>query len=343
MKGRRIAGPVGSVLAMACIALLPACSSSGSKGPSITLYNGQHEQTTDALVSAFEAKTGIHVNVRSDDEDVLAQQIRTEGSDSPADVFYTENSPALAVLDEHKLLAPIEQSTLSAVPGQYSAANGDWVGVSARVSVLVYDTRKLSPSQLPTSVMDLASPQWAGKLALAPSETDFQPIVTSIAKAHGTAAALTWLNAVKHNAAAHIYPDNETITSQVNAGQAEIGIINHYYWYRLRSELGASSMHSAIAYFAPDDPGYVIDVSGAGVLASSKHQAAAQQLVAFLVSQQGEGIIANSDSWEYPVGSGAAANPALRPLASLQPNPISIADLGDGSTAVELLQQAQLL
>jgi iron(III) transport system substrate-binding protein len=334
-------------VAVAVVALIgmavAGCSSSSSSARSITLYSGQHEQTTIALVAAFQAQTGIHVNLRSDDEDVLAQQIETEGSSSPADVFYTENSPPLEALQGKGLLAPVSSSALAAVPSQYNSPQGDWLGLSARVSVLVYNTSDLPSSQVPTSVLDLAKPQWRGKLGIAPGETDFQPIVTSVARAYGMSAALTWLKGVKSNGAAHNYPDNETLVSEVNGGQVQLGLIDHYYWYRLRQELGAAKMHSAVAYFAPQDPGYVVDVSGAGVLKSSRHQAEAQQFLAFLVSAPGEHIIATSDSWEYPLGSAVAANPALKPFSSLQPNSITIADLGDGSNAVKLLQEAQLL
>ncbi len=102
-------------------------------------------------------------------------------------------------------------------------------------------------------------------------------------------------------------------------------------------------MHSALSYFAPHDPGYVVDVSGAGVLKSSKHQSEAQQLVAFLVSAEGQQILAHSNSFEYPLRIGAAANSALKPFDQLQPTPLSITELGDGATAVGLLQEVQLL
>jgi iron(III) transport system substrate-binding protein len=337
----------GTVVALAGVVAavgLAGCGGS-TKGaaPSITLYNGQHIQTTDSLVAAFEKQTGIHVNVRSNDEDVFANQIVQEGGRSPADVFYTENSPALEFLQSKSLLAPVDPSTLSHVASKYNSPKGDWVGVTARVSVMIYNTQLLKPDQLPTSVMQLADRQWKGKLALAAGETDFQPIVTSIVKAHGKTAALNWLQAVKNNAGSHIYPDNETITSMVNDGQAAIGIINHYYWYRQRYDVGASNMHSAIAYFAPDDPGYVIDVSGAAVLKSSPHQAEAQRFLAFIVSKQGQEIIAHSQSYEYPLGSGVTTAQGLRPFATLRPAPISVAELGDGSGAIALLQQVQLL
>ncbi len=295
-------------------------------------------------MAAFEQKTGITVQVRSDDEDVLADQIVTEGRHSPADVIYTENSPALEFLQSRGLLSAVDPATLTAVPARFNSPQGRWAGVSARVSVIVYNPSLISAGQLPRSVMQLADPKYQGKLALAAGETDFQPIVTAVLRAHGHAATIRWLNGIKANAAGHIYPDNETITSQVNRGAAALGIINQYYWYRLRAETGAASMHSKIAYFAPHDPGYVIDVSGAAVLKSSPHQAAAQRFLAFLVSRQAQEIIGrDSLSYEYPIGSGVTTAAPETPFRDLQPDPITIAQLGDGSAAIALLRQAGLL
>jgi len=344
---RRAWRVVGMAVAAGILTASAAACGASSAGDApvngLVVYNGQHEQTTQALVNGFEKQTGIKVTVRSGDEDQLAEQIMQEGSRSPGDVFFTENSPALMKLAGQHLLAPVDKATLAEVPSADNSPAGNWIGVTARVSALVYNTNALKPSQLPSSVMDLASPKWAGKLGIAPGETDFQPIITSIADKYGSTAALAWLKAIKSNAGSHIYPDNETLTSEVNSGQVEIGLINHYYWYRLRAGIGAAAMHSALHYFAPGDAGYVLDVSGAGILASSSHQPAAQKFLAFLVSAAGQRIIAQTDSYEYPLRPGVAANPALPPLSSLHPDPAdTIAKLGDGSTALQLLQQAQL-
>lgn len=322
-------------------ALLAACDSSTTQ--SITLYSGQHVQTTQALVAAFERATGITVNVRNDDEDTLANQIVVEGPHSPADVVFTENSPALEYLQSKGLLAPVDEATLAETPSKYDSPQGDWVGVSARVSVLVYNPSLISASQLPTSVLQMADPRYSGELAIAPGETDFQPIVTSVLETYGKSAAVTWLEGIKSNAGNHVYPDNETVTNEVNRGAVAFGVINQYYWYRLRAEIGASSMHSQITYFAPRDPGYVVDVSGAGILRSSRHQADAERFLAFLVSPQGQEIIANSISFEYPIASGVTTSQPETPFDKLQPDPIGIAALGDGSSAIALLQQVGLL
>jgi iron(III) transport system substrate-binding protein len=338
-------------LALAAIAViagaaLAGCgsSSSNSGGESITLYNGQHEQTTDALVAGFEAATGIKVNIRSDDEDVFDDEILTEGARSPADVIYTENTPALQFLQNHNLLAPVDASTLANTPKKFNSAAGDWVGVSARVSVLDYNPSLISASQLPKTALAMADPQYKGKLAIAPGETDFQPIVTSMIRRYGTATTTTWLDGLKANAgSSHNYSDNETIADEVNRGQVAFGLINQCYWYRLNAEVGASRDHSKIAYLAPHDPGYVLDVSGAAVLKSSKHQSAAQRFLAYLTSKAGQEVIAKSISFEYPIASGVTTTQPETPFDQLQPNPIDLQQLGDGQAAINLLKQTQLL
>ena len=317
-------------------------SSAGSlAGQSITLYNGQHEQTTAKLVSAFEKRTGVKVSVRSADEAELGNQIIQEGSSSPADVFYTENTPVLEHLREQNLLARLLPTTLAAIPARYNSSQGVWVGVSARMSVLVYNTGQISPAELPSSILALAQPQWKGKLGVAPSETDFQPLIAAITKLDGAAAAEKWLEGIKANS--KIYPDNETVVTQVNNGESAIGLINHYYWYRRRTEVGQGGLHSALHYYAPHDPGALLNVSGAAVLKSSSHQAAAQAFAAFLVSREGQEVIAHSDSFEYPLRPGVRAASALPPFDQLQPVPITLSELGDGSTPLALEQKLGLL
>jgi iron(III) transport system substrate-binding protein len=131
--------------------------------------------------------------------------------------------------------------------------------------------------------------------------------------------------------------------SDVSKGDADMGLINHYYYYRLRDEMGAANFHAKLSLFAPRDPGYVEDVSGAGVLKSSKNQAAAQRFLAFLTSVAGQRVLAGSTSFEYPLAKGVVANPALPPIDTYEPNPITPEQIGTGTDAEELLQQAGLL
>lgn len=341
---RRLAVVAG---ALASASLLAACggasadtNGSGSGDATITLYSGQHPQLTQAVVSAFEKQTGIHVNVRSDDGIVLANQILQEGSHSRADVYLTENSPELMLLTEHHLLAALPTSITSQIPASYDSPTSNWVGISVRVSALAYDPALVSSGQLPASILDLAQPKWKGKVAIAPTDSDFVPLVGAVIATYGQQAALNWLRGLKSNATQ--YADIEAVDSAVNKGQKAVGVINQYYWYRLQTELGAGNTHSKVYYFPDHNVGGIENISGAAVLASSTHKTAAEKFVSFLVSAQAEKIIAAGDTYEYPVRPGIAPNSALEPLSQVNPAILSVVSLGNDQPAATLLQQAGL-
>ena len=342
---RRRALPAALIAAGACVALAGCggSSASGGKG-TLVIYSAQHPETTAAIVAAFTKQTGIKVQLKNDDEDVLTAQLEQEGSRSPADIFFTENSNWLQQLDDKGLLAKVDSSTLARVPSRDNAANGKWLGVSGRYSVLIYNPSKISASQVPTTAEALADPQYKGKLELAPSETDFWPIVSSMIHAHGSQAAATWLEGLKANAGSDDHtPDNETLVGDVNKGDAAMGLINHYYYFRIRSEMGKANFHAKLAWFAPHDPGFVEDISAAGELKSAPHPDAAQKFLAFLVSDAGQNVIAHSKSFEYPLVNGVAPNPELPATHTLAPNAITPAQIGTGEDARDLLRQVGLI
>ena len=310
--------------------------------PALTLYNAQHEQTVDTLVAGFEKATGIQVKVHSGDGPEVANQIIQEGANSPADIFFTENSPEIAVLDEKGLLAPVDPKTLAEVPAKYSAPDGNWVGVLAREDVLAYNTKMISESQLPKSLMDLADPAWKGKVAIAPSDNDFLPLVNAVLVTKGHDATLAWLKGLKANA--QIFDDDEGVVAAVNRGAVATGIINNYYWARLHAELGDAKTQSAIYHFTNGDIGGLINISGAGVLKTSKDPVDAQRFLAYLVAADTQKTLAdNTVVFEYPLHPGVAPNPILKPFDELQPPDVSVAQLGDDAQVVNLLTEAGLL
>jgi iron(III) transport system substrate-binding protein len=329
-------------LAATLAAIVAGCggSASGDSG-TLTLYSAQHEAISKGLAQAFEEKTGAKVQIRFGEDEGLADQIEQEGSASPADVVLTENTPPLESLSEKGLLEPVDPSTLKEIPARSSSANGDWVGIVARETVMIYDPRQIAPDELPASILDLAKPEWQGKLAIAPSEPDFVPIVSAIEKLDGEAAAKSWLEGFAANA--KHYNDNEGIVAAVDSGQVAAGIINHYYWYEEVAEKGAANVPSRLHYFGHEDPGALVNISGAGALKSSHDPELAQEFLAFAVSRDGQEAIATSGDWEYPLRAGVKPPPGLKPFSSLEPPPIGPADLGDGSAPLELMQQVGLL
>jgi iron(III) transport system substrate-binding protein len=329
-------------LGEAVLALALALAPGLGRAQTLTLYNAQHEQVVGMLTAMFTRQTGIKVLVHTGEGPDIASQILQEGADSPADLFFTENSPELILLDEKGLLAPVDPATLANVPAKYSAADGDWLGVLARENVLDFNASMISETALPASLMDLARPDWAGKVGIAPSDADFLPLVSAVIRTQGKPAALAWLNGLKANA--KIYEDDESVVAAVARGDVAVGVVNNYYWARLEADLGPRKIDSALYHFKHGDIGGLINVSGAAVLKSSKNQAAAQKFLAFLVSHQAQVALGESEiDFEYPLAPGVAPNKRLAPFSALQPPAISVSKLGDDQDAGALLQQAGLI
>jgi iron(III) transport system substrate-binding protein len=310
--------------------------------PALTIYGAQHPQVEAMLADAFTKQTGIPVKLHQGEGPEVAAQILEEGAASPADIFFTENSPELNLLDEKGLLVPVDPQTLAQVPTGYNAADGNWLGVLARENVLAYNPAKISEDALPASLLDLAQPQWKNKIGIAPSDGDFLPLVSAVIKEDGKDAALAWLKGLKANA--KIYEDDEGVAAAVAHGDVAGGLINNYYWYRLDTQLGPQGIHSRIYHFTNGDVGGLVNVSGAGILKSSKHQKEAQEFLAFLVSPKAQKMLGKSNvDFEYPLRPGIAPNPALKPFKELQPPALKPSDLGDDQEAGQLLQQAGLI
>ena len=163
---RRGAARAGAALASTLLAAstLSACGVFGS--PDLVIYNAQHEQLLDEIIPAFEKQTGINVKLRNGDDLQLANQLVQEGDKSPADVFLTENSPAMSLVDQAGLFAKIDAKTQALIPAAYRPADNDWIGFLAgmgnylRAEVL-FDAG-LHPSQRPRDLDAVQTARLAG-------------------------------------------------------------------------------------------------------------------------------------------------------------------------------------
>lgn len=307
---------------------------------SITVYNAQHEELTQAWADAFTAQSGVEVVLRNGSDAELGNQIVQEGKASPADVFLTENSPAISLVDNANLLAPVDQATVTQVPKAYRPTSGNWAGIAARSTVFVYNPAQLSEAELPASLMDLADPEWQGRWGASPSGADFQAIVSAVLELEGRDATAAWLSAMKQNSVAH--KGNIAVMKAVNAGELDGGVIYHYYWYGDQAGTKENSTNTKLHYFKNSDPGAFVSVSGGGVLASSDRAADAQAFLAFVTSKAGQDVLRTGTSFEYPVASKVAANPALVPLKELEAPKVDPSKL-NSTEVTDLMTEAGLL
>jgi iron(III) transport system substrate-binding protein len=318
----------------------PAASGSTSASGEITVYNAQHESLTKEWIDAFTKATGVKVTVRNGSDTEMSNQLIQEGPGSGADVFLTENSPAMTQVENAGLFADVDPTTLAQVPTELRPSTGKWTGIAARSTVLVYDKRKLTEDKLPRSMLDLASPEWKGRWAASPSGADFQAIVSALLETKGEAATGEWLTAMKENAKP--YKGNSTAMKAVNAGEVDAALIYHYYYYSDQAKTGENSVNVAPYYFKNEDPGAFISVSGGGVLKSSKNPSAAQAFLRFVTGKTGQGVLKTGTSFEYAVGSDVAANDELVPIKDLQAPKVDPAKL-NSAKATELMTKAGLL
>ena len=306
----------------------------------IVVYNAQHENLVQSWVDGFTKETGIKVTLRNGGDSELGNQLVQEGSKSPADVFLTENSPAMVLVDNAKLFAPLDKSTLEQVAPAYRPEHGRWIGIAARSTVFVYNPAKLSEAQLPKSLMDLAKPEWKGRWAASPSGADFQAIVSAVLALKGEKATLEWLKAMKTNFVA--YKGNSTVMKAVNAGQIDGGVIYHYYRFVDQAKTGENSKNTELHYFKHQDPGAFVSISGGGVLASSKHQQQAQAFMKWITGKSGQDTLRTNDAFEYAVGVNAASNPKLVPLKDLDAPKVEASSL-NSKKVIDLMTEAGLL
>ncbi|MDQ1623848.1 MAG: iron(III) transport system substrate-binding protein [Actinomycetota bacterium] len=345
-------GLAGIALAASAALGLAACGSStpssnsstaasdGDVAGEITVYNAQHESLTQEWIDAFTAETGVKVTLRQGSDTEMSNQIVQEGKASPADVFLTENSPAMAQVENAGLFADVDQATVDQVPSEFRPSTNKWTGIAARSTVLVYDKSKLSEDQLPKSMLDLANPEWKGKWAASPSGADFQAIVSALLELKGEAAAEEWLKGMKENFKA--YKGNSTAMKAVNAGEVDAALIYHYYYYGDQAKTGENSKNVTPHYFKNQDPGAFVSVSGGGVLESSKNAAAAQAFLKFITGKKGQEVLQKGTSFEYAIASDVPANDKLVPLKELQAPTVDPAKL-NSAKVTELMTKAGLL
>lgn len=318
--------------------MLTACG--GDDGPFITVYNAQHEELIAEIAPIFEEKTGIEVKLRSGKDLELANQLVQEGDASPADVFLTENSPAMSLVDNAGLFTEVDQETVDLIPAEYVPSNKNWIGFMGRSTVAMYNTDALSAEDMPDSILEFAEPEWEGRISYSPTGADFQAIVSAVLELEGEAVTRDWLEGLAENGT--VYDGNDVVLESVNSGEIDAGIAYHYYWYRDQKEAGESSDNTELHFFGDQDPGAFVSVSGAGVLASSDKQEDAQAFVNFLASVEGQQAIADSYALEYPLNPEVSLDPPVKPFSELEPPQIDVSTL-NSEPVVEMMQDAGLL
>lgn len=316
-----------------------ACGGDDGSDDSITLYSGRNEELIQPLVDDFTAMTGTTVDVRYGDSAELALLIQTEGDSTPADLFISQSPGALGLLAGEGRLATLDSGLTSAVAPGFAAGDGAWVGLTGRVRVVVYNRDLLDPADLPTSVLDLVDPEYAGRVAVAPNNGSFQDFVTAMRNELGDDATRDWLEGMAENNSPN-YPKNSAIVEAVGRGEVPMGLVNHYY--NLRAVEADPSVASRNHFLPVQDIGSLVIVTAGAVLSSSDSVAPAESLLEFLLSNDAQMTFAEQTQ-EYPLVSDVAPPSGLPSLDGYAAQTIDYDLLGDGLLGtINLIRQSGL-
>ena len=305
-------------------------------GGTVTIYSGRNEDLMASVLEDFTAETGIDVEVRYDESDILAALIAEEGDASPADIFLSQSPGAVGFLDQAGMLADLPESILELVPATVRDDDGRWIGVSGRQRVLVYHPDRVAADELPTTITEMTDPSWKGRLGVAPANGSFQDFVTAMRFEMGDDATLAWLEGLATNEAVS-YAKNSAIVEAVARGEVDAGLVNHYYNFRAIDE---DPDHPALNHqFADDDLGSLLIVTGAAKLASSDNEAA-DTLLTWLLSEQAQRYFAD-ETFEYPLVDGIAPAAAIPEASFFDVGSLDLEELEGGLSATrDLISQA---
>lgn len=332
-------GRIPRVLAPAALSLglilsaSPVSLAQEDHGP-LTIYSGRSESLAGPVLGSFTEATGIDVEVKYADTAELAAILLEEGSRSPADIFFAQDSGALGAVAAAGLLEPLSQEVLGRVPAALRDPEGSWVGISGRARTVAYSTA--ADIELPASILDFTAPEWSGRIGWAPANGSFQSFVTSLRATEGEDAAKAWLEGILANDAVD-YPSNTAAVEGVAAGEVDVAFVNHYYLLRLLAEQG-DDYPVAQHFLAGGDPGALVNVAGVARLASSDQPEAATALIDYLLGTQAQAYFAEQ-TYEYPLIEGIAADPRLPELATIEVPDIDLSELADLQGTVELLRE----
>ena len=329
---RSLEGVAAQVFAGECAA---------SSGSTVTVYSGRSENLIGPILEAFACQTGTDVSVRWGSSTDLALLLAEEGDRTAADVFLSRSPGPVGFLESKDLLGTVDADVLVLSAVENRSKSGTWVGFSGRKRVLVHNLDAVPSGDLPQSVFDLTGERYRDRVAIPATNGSFLDWFTVFRDQHGTEAATQWLDDMVANGARY-YPNNRSIVEAAGRGEIDMGLVNHYYQYQ-EAEAAGDRHRAANHSFDDEDIGSLLIITAATVTASSQNRLAADELVAYLLSEPVQRYL-TTETLEYPLAAGVAPAAALPPLKALEVGTVDFDALGGGFTeSIAIIEASGIL
>lgn len=295
----------------------------------VNVYTTREPGLFAPLAKAFTAETGIKVNTVFV-KDGLAERVAAEGSASPADLMMTVDIGNLVDLVDKGVTQPLKSPAVDkAVPANLRASDDSWAALSLRAR-LVWADKSLGLKSI--SYADLADPKWKGQVCIRSGQHPYNTALIAAMVAHeGRDKAKAWVAGVKANLAKKPGGGDRDVARDILGGACKIGVGNSYYVGLMRSGAGGPEQKTwgeAVDVLLPTfaQGGTHVNVSGVALAKHAPNAEAARKLVAFLVSAEGQTVLAEQN-FEYPAVPEAEISPVIAALGKLTIDSLAIADV----------------
>ena len=282
----------------------------------INIYSHRQPFLINPFLDLFTKETGIKTNVIYSKKG-LAQRLKAEGENSPADVILTVDIARLYIYDDNDLLAPVKSEKLNKnIPKHLKSPNDTWFSLSKRSRVIVVDKDRVNIENI-KRIEDLSNPEWKGRICSRPGSHVYnRALMTSIIAAHGEIKAEKWAQGLVNNLARRPQGNDRAQVKAIYEGECDIAIINNYYFGKLKFSEDPQQrewIKNLLLIFPNQengDRGAHINISGGGVAKYSKNKESAVILLEFLSSSKAQKLYGDIN-FEYPV------NPNVSPSTEL--------------------------
>ena len=309
-----------------CASLFILVSCAYEPADELTIYTSRQPQLIEPIVEKFSLETGIKVNFLSGNAQELMERIDVEGDNSPADIFMTVDAGVLWQAAERDIFSSTNSKILEEnIPSYLRDPENKWFGLSKRARTIVYSNDQFNDNDFST-YEDLADPKWKGKLCLRTSKKVYnRSLMASMIDAYGFEKAKEVVTGWMSNLATEVFSNDTNALKAVSSGQCGLTIVNTYYLARLLDDPQYDNL--TLFWANQSDRGVHVNISGAGIVKTSKNKQAATLLLEYLSSEKAQDFYASANK-EYPVLDGAMVHASIKDWGEFIEDNINVGKLG---------------
>ena len=309
-----------------CASLFILVSCAYEPADELTIFTSRQPQLIEPIVEKFSLETGIKVNFLSGNAQELMERIDVEGDNSPADIFMTVDAGVLWQAAERDIFSSTNSKILDEnIPSYLRDPENKWFGLSKRARTIVYSNDQFNDNDFST-YEDLADPKWKGKLCLRTSKKVYnRSLMASMIDAYGFEKAKEVVTGWISNLATEVFSNDTNALKAVSSGQCGLTIVNTYYLARLLDDPQYDNL--TLFWANQSDRGVHVNISGAGIVKTSKNKQAATLLLEYLSSEKAQDFYASANK-EYPVLDGAMVHVSIKDWGEFIEDNINVGKLG---------------